>query len=98
MMFSRRARYSERARPSTRVFLRGGRGGELQAVETLDRREPGLLDPALDGPSFPFDHLQLGQAQQVAGMVDPFGGALAGPRFVLTQGGREPQGLQVMCE
>jgi hypothetical protein len=28
---------------------------------------------ALDGPPFPLDHLQLGQTQQVAGMVDAFG-------------------------
>jgi hypothetical protein len=50
-------------------------GGEVEAVETLNCREPGLLDPALDGPSFAVDHLKLGQAQQVARVIDPLGGA-----------------------
>src|ERR1035437_6601701 len=44
-----------------------GDGGEVEAVEALDRWELRLLDPALDGPPFPLDHLQLGQTQQVAG-------------------------------
>jgi hypothetical protein len=30
------------------------------AIEALDRRELGFLDPPLDGPAFAFDHLQLG--------------------------------------
>src|ERR1019366_6205229 len=45
-----------------------GDGGEVEAVETLYRRESGFLDRALDGAPFPVDQLQLGQAQQVAGM------------------------------
>ena len=53
---------------------------------------------ALDGPPFPLDHLQLGQTQQVAGMVDAFGGALTGQLVVLAQEGRQPQRLQVMGE
>src|ERR1039458_7026277 len=72
--------------------------GELEAVEALDRWEPGFLDPALDGPPLPFDHLQLSQTQQVAGVVDAFGGALAGQLFVLAQEGRQPQRLPVMGE
>ena len=31
--------------------------GEVEAVEALDRWELRLLDPALDGPPFPVDHL-----------------------------------------
>ena len=49
-------------------------------------------------PPFPVDHLQLGQAQQVARIVDALTSALAGQLVVLTQEGRQPQGLQVMCE
>jgi len=41
-----------------------------------------------DSPSFPVDHLQLRQAQQVAGIIDRVGGALTGHLVVLTQKGR----------
>jgi hypothetical protein len=67
-------------------------------VEALYRRELRLLDPAFDSPSFPVDHLQLGQGQQVAGMIDAFGGALAGELFVLPQEGWQSECLQVMGE
>ena len=73
-------------------------GGEVEAVETLHCWEPGLLDPALDGPPFPVDHLKLGQAQQVARVIDTFGGALARQLVVLTQEGWEPKRLEVMGE
>jgi hypothetical protein len=53
-------------------------------------------DPTLNCPSVPVDQFQLGQAQQIAGMVDPFGGALAGELVVLSQEGRQPECLQVM--
>ena len=98
MMFSRRDDVLRAGQLQHQGLVERGDGGELEAVEALDRREPGLLDPALDGPAFPFDHLQLGQTQQVAGMIDPFGGALAGQLVVLAQEGRQPERLQVMGE
>src|SRR5208337_2144871 len=75
-----------------------GQHGKVEAVQTLYRREAGLLDPALDRSPFPVDYLQLGQAQQVARMVDPVGGALTGELVVLAQEGRQLERLQVMSE
>src|ERR1700740_3327474 len=49
---------------------------EVEAVEALHRREPRLLDAALDHPSFPVDQFEFGQAQQVTRVVDALGGAL----------------------
>jgi hypothetical protein len=69
-----------------------------KTVEALDRRKAGLLDPAFDGPPFPFDYLQLGQAQQVTGVIDAFGGALARQFVVLAKEGRQPQRLEVVSE
>jgi hypothetical protein len=36
---------------------------EIETIQALHRREPRLLDAALDHPPFPVDQLQLGQAQ-----------------------------------
>src|SRR5262249_42844827 len=47
---------------------------EVETVEAFDRREPCLLDAALDHSPFPVDQFEFGQAQQIAGMVDPLGG------------------------
>ena len=71
-------------------------GGKVEAVQAFDRREPGFLDPALDGSALPVDQLELGQAQQVAGVVDAFGCALAGELVVLAQEGWQLERLQVM--
>src|SRR5690242_17829807 len=51
---------------------------ELETVQALDRREPRLLDTAFDHPLFPVDQFELGQAQQIARVVDAFGSALLG--------------------
>ena len=89
------------------------RAGQLQHQRLVERRQmPAksklsrlftagnlrLLDPPLDHPPLPLDQLQLGQPQQVAGMVDALGGALPGELVVLAQEGRQLQRLQVMGE
>jgi len=53
---------------------RGDRG-EVETVEAFHCREPCLLDAALDHPAFPLNQFELGQAQQIAGMIAPLGGA-----------------------
>ena len=52
-----------------------GDGGEVEAVESLDDREPGRLDAALDLAAIPFDHLPFGKPGEVSDMIDALGGA-----------------------
>ena len=79
-------------------MLSDGSASEVEAVEALHGREPGLLDAALDHAPLALDQLQLGQAQQEAGMVDALGGALPGELVVLAQEGRQLERLEVMGE
>src|SRR5205807_8916315 len=51
---------------------------EVKTVQALHCRESRLLDAALDHPPFPVGQFELGQAQEIAGMVDALGGALLG--------------------
>ena len=60
---------------------------EVEAVEAFDGRELGLLDSSLDHPTFALDQFELRQAQQVAGVVDAFGGALPCKLVILAQEG-----------
>ncbi len=48
---------------------------EVEAVEAFGGGEPGLPDPPLDHAALAVDQFQLGQAQQIAHMVDALGGA-----------------------
>ena len=94
--FSRRATYSQRASSSTNVLLSEGIAGTLEPVQALDRREPRLLDAALDHPLFSVDQFEVGQAQQITRVVDAFGSALLGKLVVFAQEARQPECLQVM--
>ena len=71
---------------------------EVETVEAFHRREPCLLDAALDHPPFPLDQFEFGQAQQVTRMVDALGGALPGELVVLAQERRQPECFEVMSE
>src|SRR6266699_264657 len=71
---------------------------KLETVQALHRREPRLLDAALDHPLFPVDQFELGQAQQITRVVDAFGSALLGKLVVFAQEARQPECLQVMGE
>src|SRR4051794_37103494 len=73
-----------------------GNGREVEAVEALDRGEMRLADPALHHRLLALDQLQLGQAQQIAQMVRPFGRAWPGRFLMLAQEGRQLQRLEVM--
>src|SRR6516162_323807 len=72
--------------------------GEVEAVETLHRGEPCFLYAALDSAALAVDDLEFGQTQQVACVIDAFGGALPGQLVILTQEGRQLEGLEVMGE
>jgi hypothetical protein len=89
--------YSQRASSRTNVLLRRDRR-EVEAVEALHRREPRLLDTALDHPAFPLDQLEFGQAQQIAGMVDAVGSALLRELVVFAQERRQLERFEVMGE
>ena len=52
-----------------------GDGGEVEAVQAFDDREPCRLDPALDLAALPFDHLPFGKPGEVSDMIDALGGA-----------------------
>ena len=47
---------------------------------------------------FPLDQLEFGQAQQIAGMIDPLGSALLGELVVFAQEGRQLERLEMMGE
>ena len=72
---------------------------EVETVEAFHRREPCLLDAALDHSPFPLDQFEFGQAQQqVARMVDALGGALLGELVICAQKGWQLERLEVMGE
>ncbi len=96
MTFSRRATYSERASSSTRVLLSEGMAVKSKLSRLLTAGNLASLIRRSTLRRSRFDHLQFRQSQQVTGMVDSFGGALAGQLVVLAQEGRQPQCLQVM--
>ena len=77
-------------------LVQGRQRREVEAVEALDRREPGGLDPALDHAPLAIDQLLLGQSQQIARIIDALGSTLARLSVVLAQERRQLQYLQVM--
>jgi hypothetical protein len=77
-------------------LVQRGERHEVETVEAFHRREPRLLDATFDHPAFPLDQFEFGQAQQIAGMIDPFGGALLGELVVFAQEGRQPERLEMM--
>src|SRR3954468_1846208 len=71
---------------------------EVKTVEAFHRREPCLLDAALDHSAFPLDQFEFGWAQQIAGVVDTLGGALLGELVIFAQERRQLERLEVMSE
>ena len=53
-----------------------GDGGKVEGVQAFDGREPGRPDPPLHHALVAVDEFQLGQPEQVLGVVHTFGGAL----------------------
>jgi len=64
---------------------------EVEAIEAFHRREPSLLDSALDHPPFALDQFELSQTHQVTGMVETFDSAFVAPYDVLVLGGKLTQ-------
>jgi hypothetical protein len=79
-------------------LVQAGDGVEVEALEALDRREPGGLDPTVDHPGFAVEQLELDQARQIANMIDTFLGALAGQLLMLAQHRRQLQPLEMMAQ
>jgi hypothetical protein len=77
-------------------LVQGRDGGEVEAVQALDRREAGRADAPLDHPPLAFQELELGKTQQVGGMVDTLRRALPGELVVLAQEGRQLERLEVV--
>ncbi len=75
-----------------------GDGLEVEAVQALHGREPGRSDAPLDEPALPVDQLQLGQAQEVAHMIDAFRGALPGHLVVISQEGGQLELLEMVSK
>jgi hypothetical protein len=80
------------------ALLSDGMARKSKLSRLLGDREPGLAHAALGGPPLALQQFQFGHAQQVARIVDIFGGALPGHPVVLTQEGGQAQRLQVMFE
>src|SRR5436305_14893892 len=90
--------YSQRASSSTNVLLSEGICREVEAIEAFHRREPSILDAALDHPSFTLDQFEFGQPQQITRVVHPFSSALLGDLVVFTQERGQPERVQVVRE
>ena len=71
---------------------------EVEALQALNRREPSLSDPPLDHPALTIDQFQFGKAQQIPDMIGAFCGTLASQFVVLTQEGRQLEGLELMSQ
>ena len=96
--FSRRSMYSPRARSSTSILLSARDGLEVEALELLDDREPGLPDAALDQAALAVDRLHLHQPGEELHMIQALGRALARQLLVFPQDGRQLELLQVVFE
>jgi hypothetical protein len=75
-----------------------GDGLEVEAIQALASGEAGGPDAPLDEPLLAVDQLELGEAQEIADMVDAF--ARTPPRLfvVLAQEGRQLERLEVMLK
>jgi len=71
---------------------------EVEAVQAFDRRELGALDPALDHPAFPVNHLQSNQPREELDVVQPFGRSLFGQFAVFPQNDWQPQGYEAVVQ
>jgi len=71
---------------------------KVEGVQALHRRKAGGVNAPFDETTLAVDQLQLGQAQQIAGVIGTLPGAFAGDLLVLAQEGGQLQRLQVMGE
>src|ERR1700730_454692 len=90
--------YSQRASSRTQCLVVRRDRREVETVEAFHRREPRLLDAALDHPPLPLDQFELGQTQQITRMIDALDSALLGELVVFAQERRQLERLEVMGE
>ena len=79
-------------------LVQRGDGLEVEAVEALGNRELRRLDAPLDHAPFAIDRFQLHQPGQELNTIQALGRALARHFLVFPQEGRQPQGLEVVCQ
>src|SRR6516164_4979495 len=96
--FSRRAMYSPRASSRTNVLLSEGIAvkSKLSRLFTVGNRASRMRRSTIRRSRV--DQFEFGQAQQIAGMVDAFGGALPGELVIFAQERRQLERLEVMGE
>ena len=62
---------------------------EVERVEALGRREPGLADPPFDNPPLSVDEFQFNKPQKITGVINPITGTLTRHLVVLAQHRRQ---------
>ena len=65
-IFSLRARNSRARQLQHQRLVQRGDGEEVEAVQALDYREPGLPDAPLGGAAVAVEQFQFGESQQVS--------------------------------
>ncbi len=73
-------------------------GGEVEALEGLDGREPGGLQPSLGRLALPLEQLELAELQQVGEVIGVVGRGLGGDLLGFGTDRREPQRLEVVAQ
>src|SRR6202051_4202587 len=73
-------------------------GSEVERVETLHRGKAGGADAALDHAPFAIDEFELGEAQKIAGMIEPLTGGFRGNFVLFAQERRQFELPQMMGE
>jgi hypothetical protein len=73
-------------------------GGEVESVETLHRRKMRGADAPLDNPPFAIDEFELGEAQQIARMIEGLARRLGGDFVIFAQEGGQFELAQMMRE
>ena len=75
-----------------------GDGQEVEGVQALKGRETGRPDPPFHHALVAVDEFQLGQPEQVFGVVHIFGGTLGGQLTVFPEKAGQPELLQVVLQ
>jgi hypothetical protein len=73
-------------------------GGEVECVETFHRRKMSGADAPLNHASFAIDEFELGEAQQIARMIEGLARRLGGDFVIFAQEGGQFELAQMMRE
>ncbi len=73
-------------------------GGKVERVKTFHRGKTGGADAPLDHPPFAIDEFELGEAQKIAGMIEPLAGGFLGNFVIFAQESRQFELPQMMRE